>query len=141
MRRIRGNFTVVELAVVLLILGLAAAVVLPRLRDSVERSRASQAFSYLSSVRVAQERFAARAGRYSNRLEALHIDEPRPRHFDVGQVRPGTTGGLKDSWTLTLTREGAFAPYGDYTIAFTETGWDRVNSSVTKLRAIVPARS
>ena len=60
MRKIKQmGFTLVELAVVIVIIGVLAAFGVPRFRDAVEKSKAAEAFNFLAAVRSAQERFAA----------------------------------------------------------------------------------
>src|SRR5229473_1944112 len=61
----RSGFTLVELAVVIVIICVLAAFGVPRFLQSVERSKAAEAFAYLSSVRSAQERYQARQGTYT----------------------------------------------------------------------------
>ena len=107
------GFTLVELAVVIIVIGVLAAFAVPRFRDSVERSKASEAFNYLSSVRAAQERFVARQGTYADDISRLDIQMSEPQYFSVGTIEAGTSGSLEDSWSLTLTRAGASAGYGD----------------------------
>ncbi len=60
----RKGFTLVELAVVIVIIGVLAAFGVPQFLKSVERSKAAEAFNYLSAVRSAQERFLAKNGSY-----------------------------------------------------------------------------
>ena len=60
----RTGFTLVELAVVIVIIGVLAAFGVPQFLKSVERSKAAEAFNYLSAVRSAQERFLAKNGSY-----------------------------------------------------------------------------
>src|SRR3972149_2266270 len=103
----RKGFTLVELAVVIVIIGVLAAFGVPRFLKSVERSKASEAFSYLAAVRSAQERSQARNGSYCDTITDLDIQFSTPKYFTVGSVAAGSSGSLEDSWTLTLTRVGA----------------------------------
>ena len=80
----RKGFTLVELAVVVVIIGVLAAFSVPRFLDSVERSKASESFNYLSAVRAAQERHQARQGTYSDDLAVLDIQMTAPKYFSVG---------------------------------------------------------
>jgi type II secretion system protein G len=65
------GFTLVELAVVIVIIGVLAAFGVPRFMKSVERAKAAEAFSYLSAVRAAQERYQAQQGTYSTNISDL----------------------------------------------------------------------
>ena len=135
------GFTLVELAIVIVIIGVLASFGVPRFRDAVERSKAGEAMNYLSAVRASQERFHAREATYAADLTNLDIAIPAPKYFTVGTVAAGGSGDLEDSWTLTLTREGASAGYGAYTVVFTELGYDSVNSTINDLPQINPIGS
>lgn len=126
----RKGFTLVELAVVIVIIGVLAAFGVPRFLKSVERSKAAESFAYLSSIRAAQERFHAREGTYCDDVAKLDINVSTPKYFTVGTIAAGSTSKLEDSWTLTLTRTGASAGYGDYKVVFTEDGYDGTNSTI-----------
>ncbi|CAN5816293.1 hypothetical protein BH23PLA1_BH23PLA1_00990 [soil metagenome] len=123
----RRGFTLVELAVVVVIIGVLAAFGVPRFLQSVERSKASEAFGYLSAVRSGQERFHAREGTYADVITNLDIQVPPPKYFTVGTIEAGT-GTLEDSWSLTLTRLGASAGYGAYTVIFTDQGYSTAST-------------
>ncbi len=137
---LRNNkgFTLVELSVVIVIIGVLAAFAVPRFRNAVERSKAGEAYNYLSAVRSAQERYHSRQGTYADAMDKLDIKMSVPKYFTVGSVAAGSTGDLEDSWSLTLTRTGASAGYGAYTITFTEDGYDSTNSTIAQYDAINP---
>jgi prepilin-type N-terminal cleavage/methylation domain-containing protein len=123
------GYTLLELAVVIVIIGVIAGLGVPRLIESVERSRAADAFDYLSSIRAAQERYQARYGAYATNVTDLDIRSTPPASFTVpATFVPSRTSSLRDSWSLTLTRTG----YGAYTIAFTEKGFDASNSTIAR---------
>lgn len=136
-----GGFTLVELAVMIIVISVLAAFAVPRFRDSAERAKATEAFSYLSSVRAAQDRFAARHDRYTSELDALEVEMALPPHFVAGKIEGGHTGSLEDSWSLTLTRVGSSAGYGNYTVTFTDDGFDVDRSSIITLTAINPMQT
>jgi prepilin-type N-terminal cleavage/methylation domain-containing protein len=137
----RGGFSLVELAVVVIIIGVLAAFGVPRMLKGVERSKAAEAFSYLANVRGAQERYQVREGTYAANLADLDVEQNAPKYFSVGTVTAGSSGSLEDSWSLTLTRQGASAGYGAYTVVFTQDGYDPVASTIAGLPDINPMGS
>ena len=141
MRAKRSGFTLVELAVVVVIIGVLAAFAVPRFMASVERSKAAEAFNYLSAVQAAQERYHARQGTYAAELKDLDIKMTVPKYFTPGSVAAGKDGTLESSWTLTLTRVGASAGYGAYTVTFTEEGFDKDTSTITEKADINPMQT
>ena len=128
LRARKGNrgFSLVELTVVVILIGVLAAFGVPRFRDSVERSKAAEAFNFLSAVRSAQERYHALKGQYATSLAQLDIDLSTPTYFRVGRITDGDGRGyekIQTSWSLTLTRKGPSAGYGNYTVTFTQNGF------------------
>ncbi len=123
------GFTLVELAVVIVIIGVLAAFGVPRFIKSVERSKAAEAFSYLAAIRSAQERYHAREGNYADDIAKIDIKVSVPKYFTIGAITPSGSG-IEAGWTQTLTRIGPSAGYGAYTVSFTQDGYDSGNSSI-----------
>ena len=129
-RKVSG-FTLVELAVVVVIIGVLAAFAVPRFLASVERSKAAEAFNYLATTHSAQERYHARQGTYASTIDDLDTVMVEPEYFTVGAVAvPSSESSLETGWELTLTRAGAAAGYGAYTVVFNQDGFDTTNSTI-----------
>ena len=137
----RRGFTLVELAVVVVIIGVLAAFAVPRFRASVERSKAAEAFNFLSAVQSAQERYHARQSTYADGLSSLDVKFSALKYFLVGSIAAGVTGSLEDSWTLTLTRQGASSGYGEYSVIFGEEGFDADASTISDHPDINPMQT
>lgn len=135
------GFTLVELAVVVVIIGVLAAFAVPRFLSSVERSKASEAFNYLSTIAAAQERYHARQGTYANATVTLDVDFSELKYFEAGTVGPDDVEALQTEWSLTLTRKGASAGYGAYTVTFNQAGFDSENSSIVDHSDINPMQT
>src|ERR1700678_2146747 len=81
--RTRKGFTLVELAVVIVIIGVLAAFGVPRFLQSVEKSKASEAFNYLSAIQGSEERYLAQNGTYSSSISDLDVNLSNPQYFTV----------------------------------------------------------
>jgi prepilin-type N-terminal cleavage/methylation domain-containing protein len=126
------GFTLVELAVVVVIIGVLAAFAVPRFLSSVERSKAAEAYNYLATVHAAQERYHARQGTYASAIGSLDTELGSLEYFTVGSVAvPSSESSLETGWELTLTRAGASAGYGAYTVVFNHNGFDTTNSTIS----------
>ena len=123
-----SGFTLVELAVVVVIIGVLAAFGVPQFRNAVERSKASEAFAYLSSVREAQERYLAKEGAYAADATKLDINQQQPKYFSVGDLTASET-----AWNQQLTRLSGAAGYS-YTVSYNQDGYDTndENSTIEK---------
>jgi type IV pilus assembly protein PilA len=126
--RSRRGFTLVELAVVIVIIGVLAAFGVPQFLKSVERSKAGEAFNYLAAVRSAQERYVAQNGVYTSVASTLDINQVAPKYFEIGTMVVDNATVGAPSWTLTLTRKSSSSSYGAYTVTFSQGGFD-TNSS------------
>ncbi|MCB9897950.1 MAG: prepilin-type N-terminal cleavage/methylation domain-containing protein [Planctomycetes bacterium] len=125
------GFTLVELAVVVVILGVLASFGVPRFMSAVERSKSVEAFEYLATVQSAQERYVAREGKYANKLSKLDLGLEAPKYFKVAGFKvPADAKNYTTGWSLTLTRQGKAAGYGKYTVTYTQKGFDPSKSTI-----------
>ena len=137
-RKSRRGFTLVELAVVIVIIGVLAAFGVPKFLNSVERSKAAEAFAYLSALRTAEERFQAKEGVYTADATKLDITMQPPKYFTPGSITVVNSGSTP-GWSCTLTRIAASSSKGAYTVTFTEDGYDQANSTIDALPEINPS--
>ena len=68
-----GGFSLIELLVVVLIIGILAAMALPQYFKAVERSRMAEAVTLMDSVVKAQRRKFMQTNRYAERFEGLDV--------------------------------------------------------------------
>lgn len=75
-QQITGGFSLIELLVVVLIIGILAAVALPQYQLTVEKARAAQAAVMVNAIAKAQESYFLANNKYAETLEELDIDIP-----------------------------------------------------------------
>ena len=140
--RTRKGFTLVELAVVIVIIGVLAAFGVPKFLNSVERSKAAEAFAYLSAIRDAEERYLAQQGVYASDPTQLDIGLQPPKYFTVPSTITVTAGSATSlpGWSLQLTRDASSSSKGAYTVTFNQSGFDTTsaNSSIISNPEINP---
>ncbi|MBC8406129.1 MAG: prepilin-type N-terminal cleavage/methylation domain-containing protein [Planctomycetes bacterium] len=123
----KGGFSLVELTIVVVILGVLAMMGVPRYQKVVERAKAAESFTYLAQIEGAQERHNARTGEYAKKLSQLDITISNPKHFKVGNF---TSYNWQTQWELKLTRQGASSGFGAYSVTWNQDGFQRARSSV-----------
>ena len=123
----KGGFSLVELTIVVVILGVLAMMGVPRYQKVVERAKAAEAFTYLAQIEGAQERHNARTGEYARYLSQLDTAIPAPKHFSVHNF---TSYNLQTQWEMRLTRRGASSGFGAYSVTYNQDGFQRARSSI-----------
>ncbi len=126
-RRLHGGFSLVELTIVVVILGVLSLLAVPRYQTAVERSKASEAFHWLAQVERAQQAYSARTGHYARKLDDLDVNLPSPEFFRVGRF---TSVRWQDKWQILLTREGPSSGFGKYVVAWNQKGFVHRQSSI-----------
>ena len=69
-------FTLLEMLIVVVILGILAGIALPRYIRSLEKSRDSEAYVHLGLIRTAEMEYYADFNTFTNNLDVLSIDNP-----------------------------------------------------------------
>ena len=76
MKKWEKGFTLLELLIVVLIVGILAAVSLPQYMKAVERSRMTEAVMLLANIAQAQERKYIQVNRYVTNFMGLDLQFP-----------------------------------------------------------------
>lgn len=69
--RNKGGFTLIELVIVIIILGVLAAVAIPTYLTTIEKARGTQALNQLAEIKLNQDGRAITTGAYANGIGAL----------------------------------------------------------------------
>lgn len=69
-RRSRG-FTLIELVLAIVVLGVLASIALPAYQDSIRKTRRSEAFSAIATLQQSQERWRGNNPKYATQLSDL----------------------------------------------------------------------
>lgn len=96
------GFTIIELLVVVLIIGILAAVALPQYQKAVEKSEAKTVISLLHSFYRAQQTYYLANGEYATKFAQLDINIPceSQKQWAFGRLKTDTCSNNKWSFQL-----------------------------------------
>ena len=87
---IKNGFTLIELLVVVLIIGILAAVAVPQYQKAIEKTRAAEVYTLLSSLYRAQKAYYLSSGQWAKDFSELPIEFP---YTDPGASSHRFVGG------------------------------------------------
>lgn len=111
-KKFPDGFTLMELMVAVIIIGVLAGVSLPVYTTHVERVRASEGVQLLAVLLSAQERYRLENGTYATAIADLDVDIPNAANFTVPPGLFNSTAKV-----ATLARSD-----GSYTLCIDSTG-------------------
>ena len=130
----KKGFTLLELIIVIIVIGILASIALPRYMRVAERARLAEAKNMLSSLRSSQIRYFAQHQDYASSMDNLDIEPGTEKYFNYSAVDGNATIATVDAigYGIRTTEEGS-TTYGTYTIAIDEDGELGISDSLDYL--------
>jgi len=91
LRRPQAGFTIPELMIALLVLGVLTAVALPSFIDSIRKGRRSEAFAAIAAVQQAQEQWRSNKAAYTDTMSELKLPSDT-KYYDLTVSEPSALG-------------------------------------------------
>ncbi len=117
--RSRKGFTLLELIIVVIVIGILASIALPRFIRVAERARMAEAKSILDSLRSSQMRYLAQWNSYTGTTTLLDAPPPPAKYFTF--VANAQNSAASTQPIATATRNAVETPGGDLPVGYTIT--------------------
>lgn len=128
------GFTLIELLVVVLIIGILSAVAIPQYTTAVERSRASEGLTLMSSLTQALERYRSQKDAWPSNNDFSKLDLEMPKNGDNYGGKLFTITFTSSSNVATITAVRTLTGDKQYTLTTTLTD-NTTTGLFTKQRA------
>ncbi|MFN7723963.1 MAG: type IV pilin protein [Rubrivivax sp.] len=109
-RQNRG-FSLLELMIALVVVGILVSIALPSFNNAMRKSRRADAYTALSAVQLAQERWRANRSTYSNSLGSTGLNLPSNSPNDHYELAIDASDGT--SYTVTASAKSTSSQSGD----------------------------
>ena len=133
----KSGFTLLEIIIVVIIVGVLASLALPKFFSTVEFSRAQEGLAAMATIRGGLERYYVSKGNTYLAASTGNIDTGNPlagqpnAHFSVVITAAAATG-----YTITATRNTLDGGTGTHTIVLTQTTAVITRSGTTAFQGI-----
>lgn len=124
---LKKGFTLLEVLIVVIIIGILVAIALPQYTTTLEKSKSAEAAANVGSLRTSLDRYWYQSGSVTTDLSSLDIDNPN-----------SVTNKL---YTYSITDDGTSATTRKYTVTGTRTAggntywvkWAQTDNNTGKL--------
>ena len=133
----KSGFTLIEIMIVVIIIGVLASLALPKFFSTVEYSRSQEALSGIATVRGGLERYYVSKGNSYTGATTSNIDTGDPlkgqanAHFALTVGSTGTSG-----YTITATRNTVDGGVNTDTVVLQQTSSTIIRSGTTAFAGI-----
>lgn len=117
----KQGFTLLELLIVVIIIGVMISIGLPQYFRAVERGRSSEALTVVGVLRGSQVRYYAEHGKYTTSVDELDADYSDLKFFNMPTAANDTSGSTYIASAQRNTNSYPFTG-GQYTVRMKKTG-------------------